>query len=105
MDRVGIVKALREIARRLTLKGQDPFRARAYERAADAVEDRVENLETLVEAGRLTEIEGVGKAIAGLITELFRTGTASMLETLRAEMPAEMLEVADVARLSADKLA
>lgn len=104
MDRAALVGALREIARRLALRGDDPFRARAYERAADAIDEVLENLDTLVAEGRLTEIEGVGKAIAALVTELHHTGKAAVLEALRAEMPPGILELADASRLSADKL-
>jgi len=104
VDRAAIVQALREIGRRLELQGADSFRARAYERAADAIDDVLENLDTLVTEGRLTEIEGVGKTIAALVAELHRTGHAATLDKLRAEMPAGILELADASRLSADKL-
>lgn len=104
VDRAAIVQALREIGRRLELAGADPFRARAYERAADAIDDVLENLDTLVTEGRLTEIEGVGKTIASVVDELHRTGRSQVLEALRAQMPPGILELADASRLSADKL-
>ena len=58
----------------LALAGESPFRARAYERAATAIEHLDVDLAALVEAGRLTELPGIGRGIAAMIAELQRTG-------------------------------
>ena len=58
VDRHAVAAALREIARLLAAERDNRFRARAYERAARAVES-LENLEALVRAGRLTDVPGM----------------------------------------------
>ncbi len=103
LDRFGVAAALREIAGLLELEGGNPYRARAYERGARALEALSADLATLVEEGRLTTVPGVGRALAATITELHRTGTTSVLERLRQQFPPGALELATV--LSPPKVA
>jgi DNA polymerase (family X) len=58
------VIALREYARRASLRAGNPYRARAYARAADSLAALSEPLEDLIAQRRLTEIPGIGDAIA-----------------------------------------
>jgi len=58
----------------LELKGENPFKIRAYTNAARALESLSEPIETLVAEGRLGSIEGIGKAITEKVTELVTTG-------------------------------
>jgi DNA polymerase (family X) len=104
MDRLSIARAVREIGARLRLQGENPFRARAYERGAQALEELQQDLGALVEDERLTEVRGIGPALAGTITELYRTRRSSMLERLQAEMPPGALELARVRSLSLKKI-
>jgi len=85
--RAAIAGSLREMAGLLALAGESPFRARAYERAATAIEHLDVDLAALVEAGRLTELPGIGRAIAAMIEELQRTGRSKALDALRERMP------------------
>src|SRR5262245_20218780 len=95
MDRFAIAAALREIAQILMWKGDNPFRARAYERAAKSVE-AVADLDVLVESGRLTEIPGIGESLAAMISEFFTIGRSSLYEKLRAEVPPAFIELSQV---------
>ena len=87
LDRHGIAEALREIALLLRFHGEDHFRARAYEVAADAVDTLREDLDALVRERRLTEIEGVGKALAATIAELHESGESGLRDKLRQGVP------------------
>jgi DNA polymerase (family 10) len=95
---------LREYAQRTALRGGNPYRARAYSRAADSLVAIAEPLNRLVEEARLTEIPGVGDAIADIITKLYRTGTHPSLEKLRKEIPDGVLEMLSVPGLRPEKV-
>jgi len=63
---------LEEYGRRTMLLCGNPYRAKAYIRAAENLALLTEPLETVVAEGRLREISGVGKAIADIIDKLSR---------------------------------
>lgn len=96
MEATAIAGALREIALRLRMAGGQSHRARAYEAGAAAIEALGAELGERVAAGTLTELPGIGRSLAGVITELARTGSSGLLERLRADMPARVLELAQV---------
>jgi DNA polymerase (family 10) len=105
VDRIAVAAALREIAGLLEARGGQPFRVRAYERGARALEALNADLGELARAGRLTELPGVGAALAATITELLETGRSGYLEKLRAELPAGVLELRQVPHLSLRRIA
>src|SRR6186997_255537 len=79
--RATIVRALREIGGRLRLAGDNPFRARAYDNGANAVEALSDaELAERVAAATLTEVPGIGGALAAVITEVAQTGRSTMLD-------------------------
>jgi DNA polymerase (family 10) len=90
-DAQQVASLLREYAQRTALRGGNPYQAKAYARAADSLAALTIPLEVLIAEGRLTEIPGVGEAIADIITKLQRTGTHPGLEKLRKEIPAGAL--------------
>jgi DNA polymerase (family 10) len=77
----------------LDIKGENPFKVRAYEKAALVVESLSEPIEKVYREGRLTEIPGIGKSIAEKIAELIETGRLSYLEELEASIPAGVVEL------------
>nr|WP_249816544.1 PHP domain-containing protein [Bradyrhizobium sp. 159] len=95
---------MREYAQRTALRGGNPYRAKAYARAADNLAALVVPLHVLIEEDRLTEIPGIGEAIADIITKLYRTGTHPSLEKLRKEIPAGVLELLTVPGLRPEKV-
>jgi DNA polymerase (family 10) len=103
-DAQTVVQLLREYAQRTALRGGNPCRAKAYSRAADSLAALAEPLDRLVAEQRLTEIPGVGDAIADIVTKLYRTGTHPSLEKLRKEVPAGVLELLAVPGLRPDKV-
>src|SRR4051794_7495348 len=99
-----VAKLLREYAQRTALRGGNPYRAKAYSRAADSLAALPIPLDRLIADGRLTEIPGIGEAIADIITKLHRTGTHPSLEKLRSEIPAGVLELLAIPGLRPDKV-
>ncbi|MGY4330915.1 DNA polymerase/3'-5' exonuclease PolX [Bradyrhizobium sp. LB7.2] len=75
LDARTIASLLREYAQRTALRGGNPYRAKAYARAADSVTALAVPLDELIAKDRLTEIPGVGEAIADIITKLHKSGT------------------------------
>lgn len=101
MSRASVAAALREIAARIKLLGSDRFRARAYAGGATVVESLSEaELWRRVGAGTLTEIPGIGAALARVIADLTQTGRSDVLERLRATAPAAVLELNQVPGLT-----
>jgi DNA polymerase (family 10) len=98
VDRHAVAAALREIAKLSAAEGDNRFRARAYERAARAVES-LETFDALVRAGRLTDVPGIGAALAGTITDLATTGHADVLDRLRRRVPQGAIELGPVLSL------
>jgi DNA polymerase (family X) len=99
MNKFGVAAALQEIGQLLELKGADRFRARAYGRASRAVADFAGDLDVLVKQNRLTEIKGIGSALAAQVAEIYVTGRSSFLERLRAELPSGVIELSRVLSL------
>ena len=103
-DRFEIAADLRLIGRLLTIKGENPFKAQAYERGADALENLAEDFDALVKGGRLKEIAGVGIALASAIEETYRTGECWMLQQMRQELPPGAIELSAIPGLNLKKI-
>ena len=95
---------LEHIAQLLELKGENPFKIRAYTNAARALESLSEPIETIVNEGRLGSIEGIGKAITEKVTELVTTGKLPYYEELNASFPDGIFELFELQGLGAKKI-
>ena len=100
-SRSGLVDALQELVELLTLAegGRSSFRARPFASAAEAVEDHAET--SSMTPRRLMSLPGIGKSTAETIKEYFRTGRIARLEELRAEYPAELVELTRIPGIGA----
>ena len=87
-----VARQFAEIATLLKLSGADPFRVRAYERAAAAIGAAPADLSTLDEAG-VAALKGIGASTAAKVREYLDTGSIGMLEQLRAEVPPALVEL------------
>ncbi|MGC8990111.1 MAG: histidinol-phosphatase, partial [Verrucomicrobiia bacterium] len=74
MDKDRVAEVLSEIGVLLELKGENPFKSRAYANAARAIQTLEEPIEKLVAENRLGEIKGVGEGLQEKITILVQTG-------------------------------
>ncbi len=104
MDKAAIADTLDKIATLLELKGENPFKIRAYTNAARSIETFGGNLGDLKDEETLEKIPGIGKAIAAKIKELVETGSLRFFEDLRSEFPAEILELFSLPGLGAKKV-
>jgi DNA polymerase (family 10) len=80
----------------LECRGDNPFRIRAYRRAAQNLESFGGSLEELSQAGRLTEMSGIGHDLAEKITEYLTTGAIAAYESLKRAAPAGVLELLEI---------
>ena len=104
LDTAAIAALIREYGQRLALRGGNPFRAKAFARAADSLGAMAEPLERIIAQGRLKEIPGIGDAIADIITKLHVHGTHPSLEAMRKDIPAGVVEMLSVPGLRPDKV-
>ncbi|MBN1795019.1 MAG: DNA polymerase/3'-5' exonuclease PolX [Candidatus Omnitrophica bacterium] len=87
MDKHTVGAILTEIAELLQIKGDNPFKVRAYYNAARAIENLTEDLYLVVSAGRLDEIPGIGKALSEKIAYLVLNGSLPYYEELKESLP------------------
>ena len=92
-DRIEIAADLRAIANLLRIKGENFFKAQAYERGAETLENLEGDLNTLVKQRRLKELTGIGTALAAAIEEIHGTGECWLLHQLREELPRGAVEL------------
>jgi hypothetical protein len=92
-DTQTVARLLREYAHRASLRGGNPYRAKAYSTAADSLAALSQPLDRIIAAGTLTDIPGIGDAIADIVSKLHQTGSHSSLEKLRKEVPEGVLEL------------
>lgn len=104
VDKHAVAKVLQEIGLLLELKGENPFKSRAYYNAARAVELLDGDLEQLAREGKLKEIRGIGSALNEKIGELIHTGSLKYYEELKASIPAGLLELLQVPGLGPRKV-
>ncbi len=105
MNKTEIADALEEIALLMELKGENPFKIRAYQsgaRVLGSIED--EELRTLITEERLDSVKGIGDALVQKITELHSTGKLEFLEKLRASIEPGLVEMLTVPGLGPKKI-
>ena len=105
MTKNEIADVLAEIGTLLELKGENPFKTRAYQagaRALEAMED--DELATLIREERLKSVKGIGDALAQKIGELHATGQLEFFEKLKASIEPGLIEMLDVPGLGPKKI-
>lgn len=93
MTKQEIAEVFEEIASLLDLKGENPFRIRAYTNAARIVAGLQQDIAALIKENKLTEIKGIGNDLAAKITEMHLTGHLKAYEELKASLPAGLLDM------------
>ena len=104
MNNHEVAEVLETIANLLEISQASPFRVRAFRRASEALEGLDEELSTLAEEQRLTDIDGIGKSIAQDIRELLATGSCEALEGLKNEVPEGLLELLNIRGMGPKKV-
>ncbi|MGN6643888.1 MAG: DNA polymerase/3'-5' exonuclease PolX [Verrucomicrobiota bacterium] len=104
MDKHQVAEILVNIGTLLELKGENPFKTRAYGNAARTIETLTEPLERVVAENRLGEISGIGAALQQKITELVTTGKLAYYDDLKASVPPGLLAMLDVPGVGPKKI-
>jgi DNA polymerase (family 10) len=104
MDKGEISDVLGEIATLLELKGENPFKIRAYQSGQRALDTLDENLGTLIEEERLGDIKGFGKALTDKIATLYRDEPLPFFEELKASVAPGLIEMLEIPGLGAKKI-
>jgi DNA polymerase (family 10) len=104
MDKKAVAQVLEQIASFLELKGENPFRIRAFRTAARAITGFQRDLRESLSDGSLASVKGVGPATLQIVQELVATGRASMLEELREQIPSGLVEMLEISGLGVAKI-
>jgi len=92
-----IAAVLTDIGTLLELKGENPFKIRAYQSGARLIETlSEEEIARRVAAGTLEEVKGIGEALAQKITELHTTGKLEFYTKLKDSIPAGLVEIMSI---------
>ena len=84
-----------QAAELLEIGGENQFRVRAYRRAARVIEGLPKAAGALLKSGRdLSELPGIGKDLAGKITDIVKTGRFDLLDKLKRKLPGELGDMA-----------
>lgn len=92
MDNLAIARVLAEIGDLLEIKGENPFKIRAYRNAAETVAHEINGVAALSAAQRL-ELPAIGKDLAAKIGELVDTGAIRSHQDLLQEFPPTILDL------------
>lgn len=104
MNKDEIIAILEEIAILSELKGENPFKIRAYRNAAKTLEMLDEDLKLLAKENRLHELPGIGKAIEAKIATLLETGSLPFYESLKKSLPQGLIDMLNIPGLGAKKI-
>jgi DNA polymerase (family 10) len=104
MDKKAVADVLEQIAEFLELRGENPFRIRAFRTAARAIGGYGGDLRQGLEDGSLAAAKGVGPATLQIATELINTGRAGILEELREQIPPGLVEMLAISGLGVAKI-
>src|SRR5512144_522215 len=104
MDKQQVADILQEIGVLLELKGENPFKTRAYSKAARTIQTLDEPLDKLVAEQRLGTIKGIGEALQEKITLLVTTGRLPYYEELKASLPPGLTDLLNIPGLGPKKV-
>ena len=99
-----IVDILEDIALLLEIKGDNPFKIRAYQNGARTLDSLEEELNTVIAEERLDKIKGIGSALVDKIQKLYLQGTLPFYDDLKASVPAGLLEMTEIPGLGGKKI-
>ena len=104
MTKREIADILKEIATLLELKGENPFKIRAYANGARALESLDEDLDVAIGEARLSEVPGLGKALVEKIETLHETGSLEFYDKLKDSIDDGLVSMLEIPGLGAKKI-
>jgi DNA polymerase (family 10) len=103
MEKKPTSQILEEIGALLEIKGENPFKAKAYYNAAKVLAS-TDDLAELIAQKRLREIKGIGETLAKNIEEYNETGRMEYYDELKKEVPESLLELTRIPNLGPRKV-
>lgn len=88
-----IARIFQQIADLLEIQGENPFKVRSYRRSAESLRGLPEEASQLHARGELAQVPGIGASLAAKIEELLTTGRLEYYESLKAQVPAGLVEM------------
>jgi DNA polymerase (family X) len=104
MDKDQVAEILLNIATLLELKGENPFKSRAYLNGARALEAMSEPLDKVIAEERLGEVKGLGESLQKKVIELVTTGKLAYYEELKAATPPGLVAMLEIPGLGPKKI-
>ncbi len=104
MDKREIARILDEIGTLLELRGDNPFKCRAYHNASRVISSLTEDLTSIIKNDELKSIKGIGDALSQKITELHKTGRLQYYEDLKKSFPEGLFEIFRIQGLGPKKI-
>ena len=103
MAEKSIPQILEEIGALLEIKGENPFKSRAYYNAAKTLSS-IDDLDEVIKEKKLKEIKGIGETLSGNIAEYAETGRMAYFEELKHTVPESLLELLQIPNLGPKKI-
>ena len=104
MDKKVVAEILDEMGTLFEIKGENPFKCRAYHNGARVVEALTQDIDELVKTGGIKEIKGIGPGLAETIKELVSTGSSKGFEALKSSLPSGLLEMVKIQGLGPKRI-
>lgn len=104
MDKKELIGILEEIAVLLELKGENPFKTRAYTNAARSLEQQTEDIRELIQSGGLSDIKGIGKGLSEKITDFVINEKMDYYEDLKKSIPPGLIEMLKIPGLGPKRI-
>ena len=104
MDKKQVATILDEMGTLFELKGENPFKCRAFHNAARVVEALTPDVSALVESGEIRSVKGIGEHLAKVISDLVKTGRSDEYEKVKASLPEGLLQMVRIPGLGPKRI-
>jgi DNA polymerase (family 10) len=104
MDKKRVAEILDEMGTLFELKGENPFKCRAFHNASRVIEALTHDLGDLVSNGKIREVKGIGEHLAHIITDLVVHGNSKEYEELRSSLPAGLIDMTRIQGLGPKRI-
>src|SRR5947209_5389784 len=104
METARVARILDEMGTLLEVRGENPFRCRAYHNAAQALKGLPSDLSEMISDGSLTDVPGIGETMLAKIIQLSTTGHLPSFEELKKSTPSGLVALLRVPGLGPKKI-
>jgi len=104
MEKKQVALILDEMGTLFELKGENPFKCRAFHNAARVIEALTGDLDELVATEGIRNVKGIGEHLAGVIKDLVGKGISKEYEDLKASLPSGLLQMVRIQGLGPKRI-